>query len=691
MVTVSETLQLAVQHHRANRLPQAKQFYDKILKIQPKHPEALHGLGMLAQQVGQYENAEKFFNAILYVQPNSVKAWFSLGNLRQVQGQLPEAVEAYHRVLAMQPKLVAVHNNLGYTLQQQGLWEEALACYQKALEVKPDSIEISVNWANALHVLGKLPPEKQPYYAALNHDLGLSQKKAGDLKNAITYYRQAIALQPDLALAHYNLGLALQEQGKLEEAIDSYQQALELNSSDAEVYNKLIHNKLSQLYRQQNKLKKADSPDRLKIAFIGQPMVMTSYPKPADSIGILTYELVSLLSSDCEVIVYTPGESFKEVSHQGVDYRYIPISQDKLLLKYLEKFPGFDQTKRPIFGSNLYYLGYILRIANDLRKQQCDVVHIHNFSQFIPVIRAFNPGIKIVLHMHCEWLSQLDKKSLEGRLSKVDLVIGPSQYITKAISQRFPQFAQRCQAIANGVNVERFINSSLLGQNLTNKNNVKRLLFVGRVCPEKGVHVLLEAFQKVVAQYPETQLTLVGPLGVIPYEYLVALSDDPKVADLVSFHRDDTWISYLKKQLSQLNGQAGDNVPKPLSLAGLVPPSNLAKYYQQTDIFIFPSICHEAFGMPIAEAMVAGVPVIATHGGAFPELVEDGKTGKLVERSDADALAEAIIQLFSDEELRKSLGQAGRKRAVEFFSFEKVADDLLSQYKNICGKSVHGS
>lgn len=691
MVTVSEVLQLAVKHHRASNLTQAEQFYRKILKIQPKHPEALHGLGMLAQQVGQYQSAEKFFNAVLYVQPNSVKAWFSLGNLRQVQGQLPEAVEAYHRVLAMQPKLVAVHNNLGYTLQQQGLWEEAIACYKNALEVKPDCIEADVNWANALHALGKLPPEKQPHYAALNHDLGVSQKKAGDLKNAITYYRQAIALQPDLALAHYNLGVALQEQGKLEEAIDSYQQALELNSSDAEVYNNLARNKLNQLYRRQNKLKKTDSLDRLKIAFIGQPLVMTNYPKPADSIGILTYELVRLLSSDCDVMVYTPGESFQEVSHQGVDYRYIPIGQDKLLLKYLEKIPDFDSIKRPAFGSNLYYLGYILRIAYDLRKQQCDVVHIHNFSQFIPVIRAFNPGIKIVLHMHCEWLSQLDKKTLERRLSKVDLVIGPSQYITGAVSQRFPQFAKRCQVIANGVNVERFINSYLLEQNLANKNSVKQLLFVGRVCPEKGVHILLEAFKKVVAQYPETKLTLVGPLGVIPYEYLVALSDDSKVKDLASFHRDDTWISYLKKQLSQFNDKVGGNVASPVSLAGLVPPSNLVKYYQQTDVFIFPSICHEAFGMPIAEAMVAGVPIVATHGGAFPELVEDGKTGKLVERSNADALAEAIINLLADEELRKSMGQAGRKRAVELFSFEKVADDLLSQYQSICGKFVHGS
>ncbi|NEO62860.1 MAG: glycosyltransferase family 4 protein, partial [Moorea sp. SIO4G2] len=68
---------------------------------------------------------------------------------------------------------------------------------------------------------------------------------------------------------------------------------------------------------------------------------------------------------------------------------------------------------------------------------------------------------------------------------------------------------------------------------------------------------------------------------------------------------------------------------------------------------------------------------------AFPEIVEDGKTGLLVERSNADALADAILQLLSDQELRTSMGQAGHQRAVELFSFEKVVDDLLTQYKTI--------
>ncbi len=213
--TLSETLKLAVGHHRANRLAQAQEVYNQILEQQPQHPEALYGLGVLAQQTGQYQTAEKFLRALLRVQPESVKGWFSLGNLRQVQGQLPEAVETYQRALAVQPDSVAVHNNLGYTLQLQGKWEEAVTCYQKTLKLQPDCTEAEVNLGNALYAQGKLSPEQQAHYAGLNYHLGVARQKAGDLNTAVVYYQQAIAMKPDLVDAHDNLGVVLQEQGEL--------------------------------------------------------------------------------------------------------------------------------------------------------------------------------------------------------------------------------------------------------------------------------------------------------------------------------------------------------------------------------------------------------------------------------------------------------------------------------------------
>ncbi|AVH69900.1 TPR repeat-containing protein [Nostoc sp. 'Lobaria pulmonaria (5183) cyanobiont'] len=254
MATITESLQIASKHHRANDLTKAEQVYRQILEKQPNHPEALYGLGILSQQVGKFQNAEQLLNALLQIQPNSVKGWFSLGNLHQAQSQLPAAVEAYQQAIALQTDSAPLYNNLGYTLQLQGKWEEAVACYQKALELQPNCTEAEANLGNALHAQGKLSCQQQAQYAALNNQLGRSRQQAKDLKNAVACYRTAIALQPDFLDAYYNLGVALQEQGDLEEALVSYQKVLELNPDNGEIYLKL-----GKIYQDQKKLSEAIS------------------------------------------------------------------------------------------------------------------------------------------------------------------------------------------------------------------------------------------------------------------------------------------------------------------------------------------------------------------------------------------------------------------------------------------------
>lgn len=260
---VAEILELAVQQQRGNRFVEAELLYCQVLEKQPDHPEALYNLGMLAQQMGQPQTAEQWLSAALQVQPDSVKSWFSLGNLHLVEEQFSKAEKAYRQALILLPNSLPIYNNLGYALQQQGLFEEAINYYQKALELKPDFIEAEASLGNALHAQGKLSSNQQMHYAQLNNKLGVARKKAGDLKNAVTCHKQAIALQPDLREAHYNLGLALQEQGELEEAIASYQKVLELNANDGEAYLNL-----GKIYQQQNQYQKAVSAYRQGLKLI---------------------------------------------------------------------------------------------------------------------------------------------------------------------------------------------------------------------------------------------------------------------------------------------------------------------------------------------------------------------------------------------------------------------------------------
>ena len=194
---IADSLRFAIQEHRANRLEAAEEAYQQVLAIQPNHVEALYGLGMVAQQKGEFEQGEEFLTSALEEQTDSVKIWFALGNLYQLQEKFSSAEEAYKKAIGLRPDAASIYNNLGYTLQQKGKWKEAINSYEKALEVQPNCIEADVNLGNLLHSKHRLSPDKKIYYAKLNYKLGLGRTKAGDFQNAEVYFKKALELKPD--------------------------------------------------------------------------------------------------------------------------------------------------------------------------------------------------------------------------------------------------------------------------------------------------------------------------------------------------------------------------------------------------------------------------------------------------------------------------------------------------------------
>jgi glycosyltransferase involved in cell wall biosynthesis len=419
----------------------------------------------------------------------------------------------------------------------------------------------------------------------------------------------------------------------------------------------------------------------MRIAFVNQPWdLAVPLVGGYSSISILTYQFARRLARSNEVIIYAKRDRSQqkvECDDEGIRYRRMPVAAEDWLLKpfkLLDRLSGFLNSRYPFFASSLYYPGYALQVARDLRTQQPDIVHIHNFSQFVPLIRAFNPEAKFVLHMNCEWLTQLDQAMIKRRLSKTDLVIGCSEYITNKIRCCFPQFAARCQTVLNGVDVNHFVSEN--GHSASKQDGVKRLLFVGRISPEKGMHVLLEAFEQVVEHYPQVHLDVVGPIGSVPIKFIVALSDEDRVRDLASLYCGDGYFSHLQAKLSA-------DVTSQVSFPGFVPHSRLVEYYRKADVLINPSLS-EAFGMSLVEAMACQVPVVATRVGGMTEIIEQSQAGLLTEPGDATALAQAILRLLTDDDLRKRMGVAGRKEAVTRYSWDQVAKKLLGLYENTC-------
>lgn len=390
------------------------------------------------------------------------------------------------------------------------------------------------------------------------------------------------------------------------------------------------------------------------------------------SISIVTLELAKRLTSDYSISVYTSSGKDERPAPDGISVRRLPARPDQSLRRLTGKLTPLFSLKKPFFSSPLYYPLYMTRLALDLKKNGVDIVHLHNFTQFIPVIRALNPGIKIVLHMHSEWLSQLDNRVMSERIKYADLILSCSEFITYKTRRAFHNAAYKCRTLYNGVDVSQF--NAVPGGGPKEPKKKKMLMCVGRITPEKGLHIVIDAFNTLASKYPDLELCLIGQERITPAEFLVELSDDARVRSLKAFYPG----SYKKRIMESLAPALSSRV----FLSGHVSHSEMVSKYYDAMIFLNASY-YESFGIPVAEAMACGLPVIAARAGGVPEIVEDGLSGLLVEPGDSDALAAAVTKLLENEDLRDSLARAGRERVRERFNWDSIAGELAEFYRGM--------
>lgn len=179
---------------------------------------------------------------------------------------------------------------------------------------------------------------------------------------------------------------------------------------------------------------------------------------------------------------------------------------------------------------------------------------------------------------------------------------------------------------------------------------VPTLAFAGRLVPEKGLDVLLQAFRRVRERLPEARLVIAG--------------DGPE--------RDALTLRMAALGL-------GDHVER----LGHRPRAELDARLGSAWLQAVPSIWEEPFGLVASEAMMRGVAVVASDAGGLAEIVEDGRTGRLVRRGDPGALAEALLGILSDRELAERMGRAGRERALAHFDEARYVDRFVEIYEEL--------
>lgn len=227
----------ALQLHQSGRFFEAEKLYRRILTINPRHPDCLHLLGMIAYQEGSLESAADMIREAIAINSKGTTYYGNLGTVLQAQGKLEEAEILYRHALTLKPDLVEVHVNLGNVLLARGEINGSIACYERALTLRPTCAETYNNLGNARQNQGQIDAAIacyeqalviKPDYAEVYYNLGNACRDQDKLDEAVTHYQEALNINPEYAEAYYNLGNVLREQGKPKYASAKYKSALRL-------------------------------------------------------------------------------------------------------------------------------------------------------------------------------------------------------------------------------------------------------------------------------------------------------------------------------------------------------------------------------------------------------------------------------------------------------------------------------
>ncbi len=176
----------------------------------------------------------------------------------------------------------------------------------------------------------------------------------------------------------------------------------------------------------------------------------------------------------------------------------------------------------------------------------------------------------------------------------------------------------------------------------------KLIFFVGRMVPEKGVQVLIQAMPEILAAYKNAKLVVVGGGNK---NHLIELAEQLQLGDKVFF-------------------------------TGYVDDDTLLKLYNVIDVAVFPSL-YEPFGIVALEAMGAHVPVIVSSVGGLQEVVDHGVTGLTAWSDNPDSLAWAVLRMLKNPYSAQQMAENAYRKVVDQFNWGRIADQTLAVYNRV--------
>lgn len=371
-------------------------------------------------------------------------------------------------------------------------------------------------------------------------------------------------------------------------------------------------------------------------------MVSDVYFPHIGGIPVHIYNLSSELKKlGHEVKVLTTNYSTKILD----GFKYLPNEEDVYRVGRAVVIRSNKSWASVCFG---FHLGQKIK---EILSSDFDIIHIHgSLAPTLPILVLRHSRAKNLITLHSYYRRSkaytLFRPFLLPYFKKLDGIIGVSQAAVEATRRYFP--GDYC-VIPNAIDPNQFLPElPPLPQFI---NYSPRVLFVGRFEPKKGLKYLLQALPLIKKYFPKCLLMVVGA-GVFGYSYKEYI--DESVRDNVVF-------------------------------LGVVNPQDIPSYYATCDVFCAPSVDCESFGIIILEAMACGKPVVASNIPGYQEVVEDGVDGFLVEPRSPMAIAEGILKIFRDEEIRRRMGEAGRRKALTY-SWQEIGKKVEKFYQKILNR-----
>ena len=266
-------------------------------------------------------------------------------------------------------------------------------------------------------------------------------------------------------------------------------------------------------------------------------------------------------------------------------------------------------------------------------------------SVFIKAAKLF--GKKIVIHQHGgDFESFYYKELKEKGRRKVDRVLSMGD----AFLVLAPAWKEFFGHMVDRERITVLPNAIQPPDEVQKKYGQRKLLFLGRLCREKGVGELLGVMPELKKEYPEIHL------------YLGGIWEDQE----------------LEKEAAALSGY--------VTWLGWVKGEEKKKYLKECDIFVLPTY-FEGQPVSVLEAMAYSCTVVASETGGIPQMILDGQTGILVTPKDESSLQQGLQRALSDRELCRRLGENARQKVEKEFSMDQNIEQLLQIYRKVLGFS----